>query len=272
MSVKSSRRRFYANIVFFIIGALLLFIAWTQTPPEKRVDFEFLTLQSLGLIVLTIVIVDFLWTLMGGDPIGETLLELRHSVRLLEDSHQNGLRTIKSASSEFGDSKVWMDRLRSADNNFDLMGYTLLVWTKGANFETEFKRLAQQSVKIRVLLMDPDNPHLRAFVNASIPSQTVEGVTQEIKAALNSFTAIYRSLDAKHREHLEIRTLRFGLIVTQLCRTDETLTAVQYLFHAVASRSPLLEISGSHTKLFKVYMDEFEHLWNAGAEVLAAAS
>jgi hypothetical protein len=65
----------------------------------------------------------------------------------------------------------------------------------------------------------------------------------------------------------EFRTLKEGTILMQLCRTDARLTAIQYLYSAIASQSPLLEVNGKDSELFNVYMKEFEKLWKSGTPV-----
>jgi hypothetical protein len=191
-------KRTRARIFFFIIGMLLLIPSYFMTAPGKHGEFLTSTLQNVGLIALTVVIVDFLWGLVGGDPVSDsivqlqhTLAELRTSVRLLDDSHRTGLQRIFAASGAAGSAQDWMDRLKAASNLVDLMGYSLHVWTKGEHFESTVARLARNGVRIRVLIMAPDNPELAAFVNyRQIAGITLHNVVEEIKAALQAFQAI----------------------------------------------------------------------------------
>jgi hypothetical protein len=96
----------------------------------------------------------------------------------------------------------------------------------------------------------------------------VSAVSEEIKAAKRTFKSIADSLNgANPTGSFEFRVLKKGLVVTQLCRTDSQLTSVQYLYYAVASRNPLVEVRGTDSELFKVYMNEFENLWKLGVPV-----
>src|SRR5262249_17589358 len=147
-----------SHVIFFIIGILLLGLAYLVAGGPKSAEREFAasTLQDVALIVLTIVIVDVLWGLVGGDPISlaieelrSTLEELRGSVRLLADSQKTGLTRVVAASGAAGSTEDWMNRLSAARVEVNLMGYSLHVWTRGEHFESTIIRLAKAGVRIR---------------------------------------------------------------------------------------------------------------------------
>ena len=263
-------KRSKAGYLFFIIGLLVLLISGFMTAKAKRDEFFSTTIQGVALIILTVVVIDFLWSIVGGDPVSESLLtlratlgDLRTSVRLLEDSNKTGLRRIFATSGAAGSQQDWMNRLKSARSSVDLMGYSLHVWTRGRDFENTLARMAREGVRIRVLIMAPDNPEITAFVNhRQIGGITLDMVREEIKAALQAFKKIAANLDCSPGEaNFELRMLKGGVVVAQICRTDSKLTAIQYLYSAVASRTPLLEVEGEESDLFEVYLEEFEQVW-----------
>ncbi len=258
------------RVLFLIVGILLLVIAYVLTEVTKRNEFWPSTLRSVALIALTVVIVEFLWSIVGGDPVKasiiqlqNTLAELRVSIQLLDDSHKTGLRRIFSASGAAGSSQDWMNRLKVAGKYVDLMGHSLHVWTKGEHFEKTLVQLAGAGVHIRVLIMAPDNPELTACINyRQIKGITLDSIREEIKASLQAFKAIAAALTGTpSAANLQLRVLKGGLIFTQICRTDSTLTSIQYLYSAVASRTPLLEVTGEDSELFQQYMREFDQIW-----------
>ena len=254
---------------------LIAYLLSTLVPqPSDTVKFWASTIQNLAFIVLTVVIVDFLWQIVGGEPIRKTLgalaatlTEMRTSVALLEDSRKTGVQRLYSASGAAGTHRDWMKRLKEARKNVDLLGYTLHVWNKGENFENEMISLVKSGAKVRVLIMDETNPNLGSLVNEEqINSISLTSVQEEIKVAKR----VFLSISAEHNKSqysgsYEFRTLRRGLVVSQICRTDADLTAVQYLYSVGAARSPLVFVNGLDTELFKVYMNEFEHLWELGS-------
>jgi hypothetical protein len=265
------------QIVFLLLGGLLLFIAYLLatliTNPTESEKFWTNSIQNIAFIILTIVIVDFLWQIIGGEPVRETLntlaatlSEMRASVVLLEDSKKTGLHRLFSVSGALGSHREWMDRLKQTRAKVDLLGYTLHVWTRGENFEQEMIALVKAGVHVRILIMDETNPNLHSLVNENqISSISVTSVKAEIGVAKNAFLTIATELENQSPlGSFELRTLKEDLIVSQICRTDSRLTAVQYLYSVVASRSPLIDVRGMDTELFQVYMDEFDALWDLG--------
>ena len=103
----TSKRR--PQIIFFIVGALLLLltsyilIEAGGTQPSEGLKFWSGALLNLAFVLLTVVVVDFLWGVLGGEPIsetlaalGNTLTEMRSSVSLLRDSKTSGLERISA--------------------------------------------------------------------------------------------------------------------------------------------------------------------------------
>ena len=268
------------QIIFLLLGVLMLVIAFLLTTliqqPSEAVKFWADSIKTIAFIILTIVIVDFLWQIIGGEPVRETLkvlaatlAQMRSSISLLEDSKKTGLNRLFAVSGALGSHREWMQRLKESRSQIDLLGYTLHVWTRGENFEQEMISLVRAGVKARVLIMDETNPNLESFVNEDqITSISITSVQEEIKVPKKAFKSIASALENESPQgSFEFRTLKNGLIVCQLCRTDSRITAVQYLYSVVASRSPIVDVRGNDTELFQVYMTEFESLWNLGETV-----
>lgn len=268
------------QIVFLLLGGLLLFIAYLLATlisnPSESAKFWTNAVQTIAFIILTIVIVDFLWQIIGGEPVRETLTalaatlaQMRTSVVLLEDSKKTGLHRMFSASGALGSHREWMERLKESRSHIDLLGYTLHVWTRSENFEQELVSLVKAGVHVRILIMDENNQNLSSFVNEKqISSISVTAVQAEIEVAKQAFKSIEASLEnEKPLGSYKFLTLKEGLVVTQICRADSRITAVQYLYSVVASRSPLVDVRGVDTELFQIYMKEFETLWKLGTKV-----
>ena len=135
-------------IVFTIIAILLILVSYFfyEKTPNAASDWVFVwdLTGDIGVVVVTVVIIGFLWNLLGGNPVDNsinkldlTLDEFRESVKLLEDSKKTGMVRSLAVSGEFGSHSDWMTRLKSATNTINLLGYNLLVWSKGENFEGE---------------------------------------------------------------------------------------------------------------------------------------
>ncbi|MEW6369241.1 MAG: hypothetical protein AB1714_31865 [Acidobacteriota bacterium] len=162
-----------------------------------------------------------------------------------------------------------MSRLKAARKKVDLMGFSLHVWTRGENFESELLSLVEHGVQVRILIMGENNPHLESILNVEqIPSISTAAVREELRVAQRVFGRIgEEARRLRLAGSYDFRTLNRGLILCQLCRTDSRLTMVQYLFSEVASRTPLLEVIGDDAALYRVYMNEFESLWRLESPV-----
>jgi hypothetical protein len=263
-----------SQIILLIISVLVIVVSFFLTRQSSSYALDQYLfwgdiLKNTGLTILTVVVITFLWNLLGGDPVNNSITKLdgtlknfQDSVKLLEDSKVSGLERVLAVSGKFGSHDEWMGRLKAAEKVIDLMGYDILVWTKGENFENEISTLVSRGVKIRVLIMDETNPHLEAFMNLTqITSISINVVKENIKLVKNVFSNIKSSLNHSLQPHLEMKTLKKGLIPMQICRTDNNLTMVQYIFSEIASRSPILVVKGEESSLYKIYQNEFDKLW-----------
>jgi hypothetical protein len=303
-SDQAKRKRtsqFRALLVFLFIGLLVLGVGWfliNRLPKEmKEVDkYWATTFQGLAFTLGTVAIVGLVWRFLGGDPVDEALTDLGkatdrtkavvedleknfgalkaaqddliNSVKLTEQIRKTGIEHLHAQSTYVGG---WMVRLGSAQKQVDLMGYALQKWIETPGFEKGLEEKVRSGVQIRVLIMDVDNERLEAILNLKISQFIVPQTKRSVQQTMELMKRVADKLQkgAPLQGSFEFRTLREGTILTQLCRTDARLTALQYLYSAHASGSPLLEVSGEDSELFKVYMDEFKMLWDAGETVAA---
>jgi hypothetical protein len=219
----------------------------------------------MAFVVLTVAILHYLWEALGGEPLERVVRQAAESFTLLKDAHDSGLRRVVHTSGAFGDQATWMARLKNTKSNLDLMGYTLHVWSRGEDFETELVNLVRRGVNCRILIMDQANPNFSSVVNGEIFGITEASTKGEADGAEHLFTRIdekVKSLaDSERRGNFQFRKVIRGTILSQLCRTDGEMTWIPYLYSAVASRSPLFYTKGSDSGLFKVGLAEFEAMW-----------
>ena len=183
--------------LFLLLGAGLLVGAYYTTPAEKLKEFPSNALISAAFVLLAVTLLNFVYWLAGGEPIAAQLERLARdlvgSFDVLKDTQDTGLQRILGTSRDFerkGDS--WIGRLMSARRNVDLMGYSLLVWSTGRDFQSELLALLTRGVNVRVLVMDLSNPHFAALVNYhQIPSvKDIAAVKGEVIRAISVFEAI----------------------------------------------------------------------------------
>ncbi len=86
---------------------------------------------------------------------------------------------------------------------------------------------------------------------------------ERLKTSIRDYTDLSERIKSIQniKGSFELRTVKREFVHFQLCRIDENLTMVQYLFSQLGSQSPLIEVIGSKSKLFKIYLKEFEIIW-----------
>ena len=255
-------------LIFLGFGVLLLVIAFLVAkggPNFSYYSFFGVAIVTIAFVFLTVALINILWTVLGGDPLQKLVAGFHDTLSILGDSQETGLRRFKQASSDLWHAGDWMEHLVAAEHQVDLMGYTLHVWSRGAGFEEEVLKLVKHGVRVRVLNMHPENPNFGSVINQEIAGITEESSVGEARGAEDLFRNIERQVGAipesERRGHFEYRQVKTGTVLCQICRFDGTLTAIQYLYSEVASRTPILLVNGSDTELFLVYAREFDRLW-----------
>jgi hypothetical protein len=251
--------------IFFILGALVLALAHSIKPGTTP-DAEFWSnaLSDAAFVFLTVACLNLLWGWLGGDPISSAIGELRGSIDLIKDSQVTGVQRVLGVSGVWS-YEEWMGKLRSARHRVDLMGVNLLVWRKGADFELELLRLVRSGVRVRVLIMDPDHSYLAA--HGWVENEETSRMERN-RAALVEAKAFFEDLrhrvvqDGRSEGDFEVRTVRRGKMALHLCRIDEEIFAIPYLYSVRASRGPLFVIHGSDSLLFRTLEGEFNQIWD----------
>ena len=102
-------------IIFLVIGGLLLFVSYLLRPISPQTDGFFSSaFENAAFVLLTVAAIDWLWRLLGGEPISNTLIDLQQSFRLFDenmhryihiigDSHKAGVIQFLSHAGEFAD-------------------------------------------------------------------------------------------------------------------------------------------------------------------------
>ncbi len=159
---------------------------------------------------------------------------------------------------DFGNTERWLDLLRNAKETFDLSGVSLRWWLKINAFRPTMLEKARQGCKIRLLIMDAENPALGQYVNNSV-GQRHHQLPNDIGGALAFFEEL-----AEECPNIEFRQIRTGCLHQQQSRNDHMMLSALVLYGDGTSRSPLLE-SRAASPMYRAMLAEFEALWNANA-------
>lgn len=247
--------------IMLAIGILLLVICFLIRDVNEVTVKKFIynSLFNITFIIITVVLVNYIWNLLGGEPVEKLLTKLNESVTLLKDSRDSGLTRLISTSGDYGSHKNWMDKLTSAKKQGDLMGYTLHIWTRGEQFENKLEELVKNGVCIRIMIMSINNQTFNSIINTNqISSLNVDAVKVEVEIVNKLITKLANKIkDKGYAGSIEIKTIENGIILSQICCVDSNMTVIPYMYSVNTSESPLLEIRDNESKLFKKYQMEF---------------
>jgi hypothetical protein len=162
-------------------------------------------------------------------------------------------------SAEYGPHDKWMSLLRNTSDRFDAMGISLAAWRQGENLTSVLLDKTRAGCKIRLAMMDPENPCLAGLINEHIGEEQLPRTVREI-SDMRGFLFGLSEAESK----LQVRMIRNGCPHMQLTLNDHTAVSIPYLFSAKTSASPLFSCS-KPSPLYQSLSAEFEMLWNANA-------
>jgi hypothetical protein len=268
-----------AIIIFLLFGVLLFVIAYLLQVLQANA-FLSSAFFNAAFVILAVVILNVLWALLGGEPVSDAIKQMKDSFQNIDAKLQQSFQIIKessatgvvglSVSGKFSPD-AWAERLRNSRQQVDLMGYTLITWINTPHFENNVLKLVQKGVKIRILILDETNPHFDSFINSHLAGTSKDSTRIELKVAQEAFENIrqnvQKSKTANSSGDFELRTAREGVITCNICRTDDNMIVVSYMYWQQVATSPLLLIlqSQEESNLFQAYQEEFDHLWEHNA-------
>lgn len=251
-------------IVFAIIGVLVIIIAFLLKPDTMTQDeFVYGVLLNIGFVILTIVIVNFLWFLLGGDPTEKMIEKSVSTLTLASDGFDSGLYRAFSSSSEFATASQWVSLLKDTKEHVDMMGYSLHILTRTTELQNKLINLANCNVQIRILIMDENNEHFSAGLNIEgISSMTLESMKEEVRSCRQCIDYIMSNVKENKRKNINFKTISKGLTECQIIRTDDKIFITPYLYSKHTSDSPLFIARKQNGGYYDKYVEEFEMLWN----------
>jgi len=256
-------------IILSIIALLIFSIAFLIKPQAITIQlFFYNALISIAFIIITIVIINVLWFLLGGEPLEKLIMRFIDIFELLADGFRSGVVRFASSSSNYAKADDWLNVLRHSKKQVEMLGYSLHIWTRTDEYAKILIDLAKNGVKIRVMIMDYNNPHFTAGLNfEQIKSITLDSMKSEVDICANYMNYVNAELiKIGKSENFSFRKCTKGLIQSQLCRMDEKLHVTPYLYSVNASSSPLFLIKGSSSDVFIKYENEFNSLWELNAQ------
>lgn len=253
-------------IVLSVIAGLLFLIAALIKPTDMTTEqFAYDAVLNLAFIIITIVVVNLIWLVLGGDPIENLVKDGLKAYELCTDGFKTGLMRAHGSSSEYATTKKWLEILNKAESQVDLMGYSLYTWTRSDEFIDSLETLAKKNVQIRILIMDTANPYFGAGLNTS--ELSAARLTDGEIALCSKFVekAIER-LPAAKKENIKLLFIRTGIPEMQIVRIDGIVYVTPYMYSKNTSDSPLFVCKKQEKSYFDKYSAEFEMLWKLNSK------
>jgi len=163
-----------------------------------------------------------------------------------------------------------IDRLRedwARNTDVLLVGVTLIRTVR--NHESDLVRRLLAGKRVRILLVDPDDPTAMALTDRRRPygEEDAEGNASEVRITLS---ALARVVAAVPDGHLEVRTIDFpiglGGFAFSPQRPDARMYVETYPFKTPETQ-PHFVVEPAHLHWFEHFCLELENLWKAGRAV-----
>jgi len=238
---------------------------------------------NLGVSVVTVVIVEFIWRRYGGDPIVKAIVSLRRAVKQIGELELTGITSIRLQRRQFEQPEhlaLWCRLLGSA-THVDLMAFTLGAEVSG---KREIMAGIRQSIslnlcRVRVLTLDlaQETPDFSSVALQRIQEEELfaegRGARDRFRGALQQTWSQFHEIqkefsdDPERKECLQLRAVTHTTMYLSIVCIDDRMWVSPYLSSARGGDSPAFEISGTQTPLFQLFQNEFDHMWNHGSAV-----
>jgi len=270
--MQKKKRRGYPHIIVFIIAILILVVSYFIRPSEiSTQSFFYDTILNCGYIIITIVIVNGLWFILGGDPVENSIQDLTDSAHLLSDGVSTGMQRHFLSNANFLQSYIWSELLQGAKKHVDMMGYSLHAWTKNREIKRILVELAKRDVQIRIMVMDAKNPYFNAGLNFGLNSFTEQYMIDEVNFCSEFFSGICVELSDDKQKNVQMVKIVNGFVESQIIRIDNMMYITPYLYSLNTDDSPLFVLkSGDRKDAFAKYNMEFNMLWDMNKSVAIA--
>lgn len=164
--------------------------------------------------------------------------------------------TIIPASADFGTKKEWLNLLQRTEKCFDIMGIENGSWRRTGDFEEVLQMKTKNGCKVRILMMDVENPSL------NLTTTNLELMKQSLPNTQQYFIRL-----AKENTNIEVRLISTGIPYFSLTRNDYYCVVIQYMNTKKWGTGPLMKYT-CDSALYKLVLDEFDAFWKSATPTL----
>lgn len=246
---------FFLLAFIFLVGYVLSRVLLNSFSKESH---ELVTVvgdlsKDLAVMLGAVVVLELLWSKMGGDPLGRQIEKLAELTDLHSDGQKTGLKRIKVGELP----EDWLAKLKKCEERVELAGYMLHPFADNPDIRSTLTELATKGVKIRILLFDSSNEALKYIVQ----QDHLKAMQTMMDLNFERFSHC-RPTDKRYSKNLEVGKLKTGVIDFSYYRFDGELHVIPYTYRVETPASPVLVIRGdSSAPLFRLYTEAFDGLF-----------
>jgi hypothetical protein len=159
-------------------------------------------------------------------------------------------------SQSYGTHVDWGNILSEAEEKFEIMGISLMAWRRVKDLSDRLLAKSEKGCKIKILLMDKENPSLSKMINTNIEEMDFNEVCSGIDNSFNWYTNI-----ANKSDYIEVRQIREGIPFHTQYLNDKFGIYIPYFYSETTGYTPLWR-ADHNTHMYNLLTKEFEQLWN----------
>jgi len=219
---------------------------------------------QLGIAVVGVTVVEFIWRILGGDPLSKLINRLLLAIPLLESQKKYG---IKQFYANRGGVKIdlWIEYMKRA-KQVDMMANTLRQnWTSNDLFlEVLEKNVRRKQCKFRILTLFPGSS--ACIYRVKEEDDRSGRLVATIQDSLFHLSEVKKKLkEGNANGYLQLRAKREGNLYCSIIRVDDKMLVTFYLSSVRGRSAPTCEIYGEQSILFQKFLREFEKMWEASS-------
>jgi hypothetical protein len=241
-------------------------------------------LSNFAVTFTAVGLIDFLWDILGGEPMeanmNSSFLEVNHKIDSINQSmsvisdltnYQIGLERIWPTRREWEkDPKdglaVWKRRVCQAQQ-VDIVSNTFYShWANDEDFWNELFAALKRGTNFRLLIYNPESS-LQQLRSENEDDPKIGGTSHmemDIHSTLKKIAKNQKTLGKDIRNNFEVRLNSKFYQLAQIVRADKQILVAVYLSKKTGAKSPTLQISGTDSAYFKTYSQQFDFLWEVG--------
>lgn len=150
-------------------------------------------------------------------------------------------------------SDMWRNFFDNAESEIGVLVYAGLFLSEDAGIHSIFRRKADDGIRLRILLGEPDSDHV---AQRGIDEGIDNAVSVKVRNALTMYQAL-RNVDG-----IDFRLHR-TILYNSIYRSDDQLMVNTHIYGFIAAQAPVLHLRRvAGGDMVTTYLDSFERVWN----------